>query len=113
MLEAFDMPDTHESCARRAQTTSASQSLDLMNSEVILNWSKSFAARVSNDSGLSQDAQIDRAFKLAYARSANEDERKLSREFLTRQTGITGSRDQALADLCHMLLNSNEFLYLN
>ncbi len=113
MLEAFDMPDTHESCARRAQTTSASQSLDLMNSEVILNWSKSFAARVSNDSGLSQDAQIDRAFKLAYARSANEDERKLSREFLARQTGITGSREQALADFCHMLLNSNEFLYLN
>lgn len=113
MLEAFDMPDTHESCARRAQTTSASQSLDLMNSEVILDWSKRFAARVSNDSGLSQDAQIDRAFKLAYARSANEDERKISREFLARQAGITGSREQALADFCHMLLNSNEFLYLN
>jgi hypothetical protein len=113
MLEAFDMPDTHESCARRAQTTTASQSLELLNSEVVLGWSRDFAARVSNDSGLSEDAQIDRAFKLAYARPASASERKISHDFLTRQERITGSKQQALSDFCHMLFNSNEFLYLN
>jgi len=113
LLEAFDMPDTHESCARRAQTTTASQSLDLLNSDVILGWSRDFAARVANDGGLSADAQVDRAFRLAYSRPASEGERKISRDFLVRQEGITGNKHQALADLCHMLLNSNEFLYLN
>jgi hypothetical protein len=100
MLEAFDMPDTH-------------QSLELLNSDVVLGWSRDFAARVSNDSGLSEDAQIDRAFKLAYARPATIDERKISHQFLARQAGIAGSKQQALADFCHMLFNSNEFLYLN
>jgi hypothetical protein len=113
MLEAFDMPDTHESCARRAQTTSPSQSLDLLNSDVILGWSRDFAARVANDGGLTTDARVDRAFRLAYSRPATEGERKISREFLARQEGITGNKQQALSDLCHMLLNSNEFLYLN
>jgi hypothetical protein len=113
MLEAFDMPDTHESCSRRTQTISPSQSLDLLNNEVILNWAKTFASRVANDGGMSPDARIDRAFKLAYARSASPEERTLSKDFLNRQQGITGSQEQALADLCHMLLNSNEFLYLN
>jgi len=38
----------------------------------------------------------------------------MSREFLSRQTAITGAdKAQALADFCQMLMNSNEFLYLN
>ena len=113
MLEAFDMPDTHESCSRRSQTISPSQSLDLLNNEVILTWAKAFATRVANDGGMSQDAQIDRAFKLAYSRTATQEERNISNDFLIRQTAITGSKDRALADFCHMLLNANEFLYLN
>ena len=113
MLEAFDMPDTHESCARRSQTISPSQSLDLLNNELILGWAKAFASRVSNDGGMSQEEQIDRAFKLAYSRSASADERTMSKDFLARQQNITGSKEQALTDLCHMLLNANEFLYLN
>jgi hypothetical protein len=113
MLEAFDMPDTHESCGRRARITSVSQTLELLNSDVVMGWSKAFAARVANDAGLTEDAQIDRAFKLAYAREASAAEKKMSREFLSRQTSITGDRGQALTDFCHMLMNSNEFLYLN
>jgi hypothetical protein len=113
MLEAFDMPDTHESCARRSQTISPSQSLDLLNNELILGWAKSFAAKVANDGGMSEQAQIDRAFKLAYLRPASETERRMSQDFLARQRTITGSKEQALTDFCHMLLNANEFLYLN
>lgn len=113
MLEAFDMPDTHESCGRRARITSVSQTLELLNSDVVMGWSKAFASRVANDAGLTEDAQIDRAFKLAYAREASAAEKKMSREFLSRQTSITGDRGQALTDFCHMLMNSNEFLYLN
>lgn len=114
MLEAFDMPDTHESCGRRARIASVSQTLELLNNDVVMGWSKAFAARVANDGGLTEDAQVDRAFKLAYAREASPAEKKMSREFLSRQTAITGGdKAQALADFCQMLMNSNEFLYLN
>ena len=43
MLESFDMPDTHESCARRSTTTTAPQALALLNSEHTLGWAQAMA----------------------------------------------------------------------
>jgi len=113
MLEAFDMPDTHESCGRRNITVSSMQSLDLLNNELVYGWARSLARRVANDSGLTGEAQVERAWKLIYAREPNHEEKAGALAFLERQTKIAGGHDKALADLCQMLLNSNEFLYLN
>ena len=113
MLESFDMPDTHESCGRRNHTVTPAQSLELMNSSEILDWARAFARRVMNDPGSSEEAQIDRAWKLAYSRAPNQEERETARKFLEKQTALAGGREAAFADLCHMLLNSNEFVYVN
>lgn len=113
MLESFDMPDTHESCARRNNTVTPTQALDLLNNDLVLDWARKFAARVGNDSGLTTDAQVDRAFKLAFQRTPNAGERKLALDFLKQQQRITGDDKTAMTDLCHMLLNANEFLYIN
>jgi hypothetical protein len=114
MFEAFDMPDTHESCARRNVTTSAGQALELMNNELVLDWARSLAARVANDAaGMSPQSQVERAFKLVYTRPPTAEETKTALAFLDRHDKITGDRKATLADFCHMLLNSNEFLYLN
>ena len=104
MLESFDMPDTHESCARRNVTVTPTQSLALLNSNLTVDWAKSFASRVLNDSGLTPETQVERAYKFAYGRGPNEEERRDAVDFL---------KHQQLADLCHVLLNSNEFLYVN
>ena len=40
MLEAFDMPDTHESCSRRDVTTTAPQALTMLNDRVALQWAR-------------------------------------------------------------------------
>ncbi|MBL8241633.1 MAG: DUF1549 domain-containing protein [Bryobacterales bacterium] len=113
MFEAFDMPDTHESCARRNMTINPSQSLELMNSRLVTEWSRSFAARVRNDGGQSLDGMLERAWKLAYQRQPKEAERLTARQFLERQTKLTGDEAQAWADLCQTLLSTNEFLYVN
>src|SRR5258706_12045320 len=107
MLEAFDMPDTHESCGRRAQTISPTQSLDLLNNDLVVEWSRQLAERVANDSGVPQEAQVDRAFKLALARAATPEEQKIAADFFSKQTNLAGGRQAALADFCHMLMNSN------
>jgi hypothetical protein len=49
-----------ESCDFRKNTVTPSQSLDLLNNDLILQWAQSLAGRVLNDSGLTPDAQIDR-----------------------------------------------------
>ena len=45
MLEAFDMPDTHETCPRRNVTTTAPQALTLLNNKMALEWAQAFAGR--------------------------------------------------------------------
>ena len=120
MFEVFDMPDTHESCPRRNATVTAPQALELLNNELVLDWSRSLAGRVWNDAGMTAEAQVDRAWRFVYARAATADERKEALAFLDRQSAMLGARlsqedarKAALTDLCHMLVNSNEFLYLN
>lgn len=113
MLETFDMPDTHESCARRNNTVTPTQALDLMNNPLVYRWAERFAARVSNDWGLTNDVRVERAFKLAFQRAPSDDERQMALGFLAKQEKITGAAYTALVDFCHMLLNSNEFVYVN
>lgn len=120
MFEVFDMPDTHESCPRRNATVTAPQALELLNNELVLDWARSLAARVSNDAGLTAEGQVDRAWRFVYSRPATAGERKEALEFLDRQSAMLSARmpaeeaqKAALADLCHMLVNSNEFLYVN
>lgn len=112
LFESFDMPDTHESCSRRSQTVSVTQSLALMNDEMVYGWAKAFANRVKNDAGMPAKAQVERAFRLAFHRPPAERELVSGLNFLERQTQMA-SADAALTDFCHVLLNSNEFLYLD
>ena len=69
---------------------------------------------------MSEEALVDRAWRLAYLRAPDAAEKKSAAAFLDRQEAILRERlrqDQAraaaLADLCHMLFNSNEFVYMN
>ena len=134
MFEAFDMPDTHESCSRRNATVTPNQALELMNSELIFDWSRSFAGRVLNDAGMNHESLVDRAYRLAYQRPATSEEKRLANAFLSRHVPLVAARlaknepvpmpknlpagmapaeAAAVVDLCHAILNSNEFLYLN
>lgn len=112
----------------------APQALELMNNELVLDWSRSFAGRVLNDGGLSNEAEVDRAYKFAFSRAPSDAERKAAVDFLNRQSailaermatddktpvpdnlpqGVQKVRAAALVDLCHTLFNSNEFVYMN
>jgi len=118
-FEAFDQPDLHNSCGRRLCTTTAPQALLLFNSDLSLGrgrvWAESFAE--SSDSR----ATVRLAMQAAWGRPASADEIALGERFLERQAvlyrnqGSTAeqSRQQALVDFCHALLNTNEFLYID
>jgi hypothetical protein len=134
MFEAFDFPDTHESCPRRNTTVTPTQPLTLMNDELVMEWSRALASRVLNDSGLTARQRVERAYGLALSRAPKPEEAAAVLDFLTQQSILTGERlakDEklpmpdvipqgippamaaAFVDFCHTLLNSNEFLYMN
>ncbi|HEY6393237.1 MAG TPA: DUF1549 and DUF1553 domain-containing protein, partial [Bryobacteraceae bacterium] len=114
MFEAFDFPDTHESCARRYATVNPTQPLALMNDELVRGWATALATRVLNDKGLVAEQQVERAFRIVFNRAPKDEERKIVLEFLdTQAAGTDSARATAFVDLCQALLNSNEFVYVN
>jgi hypothetical protein len=118
LFSAFDAPDGNESCARRYATTTAPQALMLLNARVTLDIARAFAGRVLREVGDDPDRVIDRAHRLALGRVPDADERATLGAFLDRQTALLkGKADPAfpaaVADLCHALLNVNEFVYVD
>jgi len=134
MFHAFDMPDTHESCARRVNTVTAPQALSLLNDKIVLRAAQSFAGRVLKGAGADANSQVTAAYRLALAREPEAAERELALAFLHKQSTLIKARLEekqpvalppnltsdvepahaaALVDFCHVLLNSNEFVYVN
>ncbi len=106
MFEAFDAPTSEDSCPRRFSTVQPSQALTLMNDKFVLEWSHELAKRVLNDGGLTQDQQIDRAYRIAFSRDPKPEERQAVSQYLL-------TKGATFEDFCHTLMMSNEFLYIN
>src|SRR2546427_9917128 len=85
MLHAFDAPMMEVNCERRQASTVATQSLMLMNSGFILQQAGKFAERLRKEAGDDFRQQIIRAWRLAFARPASENEIELSLNFLAQQ----------------------------
>ncbi len=101
MLSAFDAPDTSASCARRDSTTVAPQALTLMNGEFMVRQAAKFAerARAASD-------PADSLWRLAYGRAPTANER-------SRFAQMAAAGDAGLHQLALVVLNTNEFLYVD
>jgi hypothetical protein len=102
MLESLDCPVPAVKTPKRPSTTTALQALSLMNNPLSVRLSKAFAARVAAEAG-GIDAQIGRAFALAFGRAPSPSERESSRALIA---------DQSLEALCWGLFNASEFVYV-
>ncbi len=125
-LELLDTPDTTSSCERRIASTTGPQALTFLNGAFIHGQAASFAARLVRDAGASETAQVERAYRLALSRGPRPQELQAAREFLKNQerqiaadeakVGRAASKDtlheKALQSLCLVILNMNEFVYI-
>jgi hypothetical protein len=114
VLDAFDAPDGSASVPRRNLTTSPTQSLLLINGAWTLTRARAFADRLARERPDDPAGRVERAYRLAFGRSPTGAERADALAFLDAQAALPGSGAmEALVDLCHALLNSNEFLYVD
>ncbi|MDR3635300.1 MAG: PSD1 and planctomycete cytochrome C domain-containing protein [Isosphaeraceae bacterium] len=116
-LQALDQPVMETNCTRRSTSTVASQALNLLNSEFLGRQAEALATRALRDEPRDP---APRAFRLALSRSATSTESARLREFVDAQAGRHAragagerARPLAMADLCQMLLSSNEFAYVD
>jgi hypothetical protein len=126
-LTAFDAPVMAVNCDRRMPSTSATQSLMLMNSDFVLEHAKAMAGKLRRELPASGRASKDKrnlligqAWRIAYERAISDEERAWAREFIDGQiealarTNTGGDRElAALTNLCQQLMTSNEFLYVD
>ncbi|MES1256875.1 MAG: PSD1 and planctomycete cytochrome C domain-containing protein [Acidobacteriota bacterium] len=104
MAQAFDGPDGVLTCPRRNESTTAPQSLALLNSGFTTDRAKALAARVA-DAG--------EAWERIFGRLPSAEEKSAADRFLAKQQGLLGSREAAMAELVRGLMNTNEFLYVD
>lgn len=109
-LNLFDAPDGIASTPVRNTTTTPMQSLFLLNGPWMLARAQGFAARLAADSSATLPERIERAYLIALGRRPEADERTEALRFLQDHGGTS---HEAWTDLCHVLLNSSEFLYLD
>ena len=131
-LEVFDAPDSNLTCPERGRSTTAPQSLTLLNSAEVLRASRATAERLKTEAKAT-DERIELAFRLVLGRPPNGKERTMALEFLeaSRKQGTTpipadlphqksageGTQLPAAApgdewtELCRALFNLNAFVY--
>ena len=102
-MESLDFPDMGQLSPTRSFSVSPLQAMVLFNSHFMLHHTEQFTQRVESvESGLSD--QIRFATQLAWLRDPSVDEQQLL-EHLAGQHGLTA--------VCRLLLNSNEFLFVD
>lgn len=134
LLAAFDQPDMYMSCGSRVTTLTPTQSLALLNGDEAHAASRRWAGRLLGESLGDEVLVIKTAWFEAYGRAPSDDETELARQFLRSQAARIYDHDQnlpstslpeplpsclephyggAYVDLCHGLLNSSEFLFVD
>ena len=114
LLDVFDSADGFSSTAERNITTTPTQALLMINSKEALARASEFARRIQNEAGTDRDSQIRAAYRLSFGREPSPAELSAAAEFLNTQAARNAeAASNVLADFCHVLLNSNEFLYVD
>jgi hypothetical protein len=140
LLDVFDLPDTHETCTQRLETITAPQALQTMNGRWTVDRARAFAGRVLSEANGDDSRIFPVAYRLAFGCDPPADVLALGQQFLAdasadaterlsrgepafdvpnRRTLIPetaieqAGQASAVVDVCHVLLNSNEFLYID
>jgi len=102
-LATLDCADPANFTPKRNVTTTALQSLALFNNDLMLRQAGYLAKRLEAEAGTLEE-QIDLAFQLLFGRPATLEERQLTEPLV---------REHGLMHLCRVLLNTNEFVYVD
>ena len=119
LFDAFDWPDLHQSCGLRSSTVTAPQALLMLNSQFTREAARTWARKLTADNHADLAKLIVVAYREAFGRAAEIAEIQAAKEFVTDQMANTQNTSEpsalvlAVTDLCHSLLNANEFLYID
>ncbi|QDV38448.1 PSD1 and planctomycete cytochrome C domain-containing protein [Tautonia plasticadhaerens] len=131
ILELFDAPQMNPNCLERRSSIVASQALLLLNGDWLRGQAEALAGAIEAEEGRDESRRIARAYLRVLNRTPSRAESARASAFLAEQADayrdappcsdgepaaeedIPDPSHLALTDLCHVLLNSPEFHYLD
>jgi len=136
ILETFDLPQMIPNCVQRPNSTVASQALHLLNNGMVREIAGDYAAAIVREIPNDRYRQIERVYQTALSRNPTPEETQLALETLDKlttqwETQLASAADsketdskktesdersaeaRALANFCHIILNSAEFLFVD
>ena len=112
ILSIFDFPHPNDITGARANTTVATQALFLLNAPFVKQQATVLAARLLQDTSVTEAQRINTLYLLTLSRPAAPDETDTALTFLDRcLKELNGDRVAAWTQLCHAVLGSNGFLF--
>ena len=122
-MRVFDYPVIDVNCTHRSTSATPLQSLTMINSQFLMSSAEHLAKRVASEAGneASLPDHISMAYRLAFSREATPSELSAAAEHVEKLSGLysksgsseTDSQKRSLENFVHMLLCSNEFLYVD
>jgi hypothetical protein len=103
-MSTLDCPNPANLTPARLETTTALQSLALLNNDFMLRQAGHWAARLEKEAGADPVAQVRRGYALAVVREPDETELAAAVALVKRA---------GLPQFCRMLFNANEFIYVD
>ncbi len=104
MFLAFDAPVPFSCMGRRNTSNVPAQALILMNDPLVVEQARLWSSRIRESPARGDRERVDRAFRAAFGRPPGEEEIRGCLDFL---------KSSPWSDLCHVLLNMKEFLFVD
>ena len=113
-LLAFDTPVPATCVGQRSTSNVPAQALSMLNDPFVLEQCDVWAERtLANHPGAAQ--RIDSLYRTAFGRPPTSEEVSAAQEFIVEQAqsyGVSPDDRQVWKDMCHVLVNLKEFIYL-
>ena len=103
LMQLMDCPDASQHAPKRESSVTALQALAMMNNRFLVRQSERLAKRLRHETS-SLSGQVERLFELVYHRKPVPEEGRMV---------LALAREHGLANACRVMLNSNEFIFLN
>ncbi len=103
-MTSLDCADPSMRVDKRNESVSPAQALALLNNGFMVTQAEVMAARIWQEAGGDRAAQVERAWRLAFGRAPTADEKTELVDY---------ARLNGMANLCRVIVNLNEFVFVD
>ena len=113
LVESFDAANPDSTCAVRFETTLPTQALTMLNGELLNRSAELMAQNVRENAGETIQQQMSYLWPKVTGRHVSADQIKTGIDFIKKMKKLGATDEKALQQLCLIMLNLNEFIFLD